>query len=143
MFGAPIYQQIEYNNQIFIILRPPAIFWDPRRFNMSTNNIPYMTRKHFVMLAEELAQDKIYYKSIISYNEKLNRLCSYCANANPKFDKTRFIAFIDNQRSSRSVPFQSQTICLIFIIYMLYKNVKAIIPMVFIVRIIPVNFTGI
>jgi len=64
-------------------------------FNMSTNNIPYMTRKHFVMLAEELAQDKIYYKSIISYNEKLNRLCSYCANANPKFDKTRFIAFID------------------------------------------------
>ena len=54
-----------------------------------------LSRKHFILLAEELAQDKIYYKSIISYNEKLDRLCSYCAKSNHRFDKTKFIAFIN------------------------------------------------
>ena len=52
-------------------------------------------KKHFILLAEELAEDKIYYKSPLSYNEKLDRMTAYCAKSNPRFDKTRFIAFID------------------------------------------------
>ena len=54
-----------------------------------------LSRKDFILLAEELAQSKLYYKSPISYNEQLERLTAYCIKSNPKFDKTRFIAFID------------------------------------------------
>tara|TARA_Y100000310_G_scaffold166487_1_gene166174 strand:- start:212 stop:436 length:225 start_codon:yes stop_codon:yes gene_type:complete len=54
-----------------------------------------LSRKYFILLAEELAQDKIYYKSPLSYNEKLDRMTAYCIKSNPKFNKTRFIAFID------------------------------------------------
>ena len=54
-----------------------------------------LTRKQFILLAEELAQDKIYYKSQLSYNEKLDRMASYCAKSSRRFDKTKFIEFID------------------------------------------------
>jgi len=54
-----------------------------------------LSRKDFILLAEELAQNKLYYKSPISYNEQLERMTAYCIKSNPKFDKTRFIAFID------------------------------------------------
>tara|TARA_R100000750_G_scaffold37189_1_gene23976 strand:+ start:170 stop:394 length:225 start_codon:yes stop_codon:yes gene_type:complete len=54
-----------------------------------------LSRKDFILLAEELAQSKLYYKSPISYNEQLERLTAYCIKSNPRFDKTRFIAFID------------------------------------------------
>ena len=54
-----------------------------------------LSRKDFILLAEELAQSKLYYKSPISYNEQLERLTAYCIKSNPKFDKTRFIAFIN------------------------------------------------
>ena len=53
------------------------------------------SKKDFILLAEELAQSKLYYKSPISYNEQLERLTAYCIKSNPRFDKTRFIAFID------------------------------------------------
>ena len=54
-----------------------------------------LSRKDFILLAEELAQSKLYYKSPISYNEQLERLTAYCIKSNPRFDKTRFIAFIN------------------------------------------------
>ena len=54
-----------------------------------------LSRKDFILLAEELAQSKLYYKSPISYNEQLERLTAYCIKSNPRFDKTKFIAFID------------------------------------------------
>ena len=54
-----------------------------------------LSRKDFILLAGELAQSKLYYKSPISYNEQLERMTAYCIKSNPKFDKTRFIAFID------------------------------------------------
>ena len=54
-----------------------------------------LSRKDFILLAEELAQSKLYYKSPISYNEQVERLTAYCIKSNPRFDKTRFIAFID------------------------------------------------
>ena len=54
-----------------------------------------LSKKDFILLAEELAQSKLYYKSPISYNEQLERLTAYCIKSNPRFDKTRFIAFID------------------------------------------------
>ena len=54
-----------------------------------------LSKKDFILLAEELAQSKLYYKSPISYNEQVERLTAYCIKSNPRFDKTRFIAFID------------------------------------------------
>ena len=54
-----------------------------------------LSRKDFILLAEELAQSKLYFKSPISYNEQLERLTAYCIKSNPRFDKTRFIAFIN------------------------------------------------
>ena len=54
-----------------------------------------LSKKDFILLAEELAQSKLYYKSPISYNEQLERLTAYCIKSNPRFDKTRFIAFIN------------------------------------------------
>ena len=54
-----------------------------------------LSRKGFILLAEELAQSKLYYKSPISYNEQVERLTAYCIKSNPRFDKTKFIAFID------------------------------------------------
>ena len=54
-----------------------------------------LSKKDFILLAEELAQSKLYYKSPISYNEQVERLTAYCIKSNPRFDKTRFIAFIN------------------------------------------------
>jgi len=51
---------------------------------------PYMTRKHFVMLADELAHDKVYYKSPLSYHEKLNRMVAYCQASNANFNLASF-----------------------------------------------------
>ena len=36
-------------------------------------NTPYMTKKHFTVLADELGHDKFYYNSKIAYHEKLTR----------------------------------------------------------------------
>ena len=47
-----------------------------------------LSRKDFILLAEELAQSKLYYKSPISYNEQVERLTAYCIKSNPRFDKT-------------------------------------------------------
>ena len=33
-------------------------------------NTPYMTKKHFTVLADELGHDKFYYNSKIAYHEK-------------------------------------------------------------------------
>ena len=56
---------------------------------------PYMTRKHFIMLAEELAHDRVYYNSPISYHEKLDRMIAYCQASNPKFNLKSFKAKLD------------------------------------------------
>ena len=51
---------------------------------------PYMTRRHFIMLADELAHDKVYYKSPLSYHEKLNRMVAYCQASNANFNLASF-----------------------------------------------------
>ena len=60
------------------------------------NRPPYMTRRHFVMLAEELAHDKLYYTNPLSYHEKLNRMITYCQASNEKFNIKSFKAKIDS-----------------------------------------------
>ena len=56
---------------------------------------PYITQKHFIVLADELAQDKFFYDSLIAYHEKLDRMIKYCQNSNERFDVKKFIARID------------------------------------------------
>jgi len=56
---------------------------------------PYMTRRHFIMLADELAHDKVYYKSPLSYHEKLNRMVAYCQASNADFNLATFRARIN------------------------------------------------
>jgi len=58
-------------------------------------NTPYMTQKHFIVLADELAQDKFFYDSLIAYHEKLDRMIKYCQDANPRFNLELFTARID------------------------------------------------
>ena len=53
-------------------------------------NIPYMTKKHFTVLADELGHDKFYYNSKIAYHEKLTRLTTYCVKTNIRFDIDTF-----------------------------------------------------
>ena len=57
---------------------------------------PYMTRRHFVMLAEELAHDKLYYTNPLSYHEKLSRMIAYCQASNIKFNIKSFKTRIDS-----------------------------------------------
>ena len=38
------------------------------------NKIPYLTKKHLIVLADELAEDKIFYNSMIAWHEKYKRL---------------------------------------------------------------------
>ena len=56
---------------------------------------PYTTKKHFEVLADELAHDKFYYDSLIAYHEKLDRMIKYCQSSNDKFDVKKFTARID------------------------------------------------
>jgi hypothetical protein len=56
---------------------------------------PYMTQRHFEVLADELAHDKFYYDSLIAYHEKLDRMIKYCQESNPKFNVKIFTARID------------------------------------------------
>jgi hypothetical protein len=56
---------------------------------------PYMTQKHFEVLADELANDKFYYDSLIAYHEKLDRMIRYCQDSNPRFNLDVFKARID------------------------------------------------
>ena len=51
---------------------------------------PKLTRQHFTMLADELAHDKVYYKSPLSYHEKLNRMVAYCQASNASFNLASF-----------------------------------------------------
>ena len=64
------------------------------------NRPPYMTRRHFIMLAEELAHDKVYYNSPISYHEKLDRMIAYCQASNKDFNLKSFKAKIDEAYTS-------------------------------------------
>lgn len=59
------------------------------------NTTPYMTQKHFEVLADELAQDKFFYDSLIAYHEKLDRMIKYCQDSNERFDVKKFTARID------------------------------------------------
>ena len=62
---------------------------------MQETKIPYMTRRHFIVLADELGADKFYYSSKIAYHEKLERLISYCQQSNTRFNLDTFKARID------------------------------------------------
>ena len=62
---------------------------------MTTKKPPYMTKKHFVVLAEELAGDKLFYTSAIKFHEKLERMIKYCEESNDRFDLKVFTAHID------------------------------------------------
>ena len=62
---------------------------------MQETKIPYMTRRHFIVLADELGADKFYYSSKIAYHEKLERLISYCQKSNARFNLDTFKARID------------------------------------------------
>ena len=62
--------------------------------------IPYMTKKHFEVLADELAQDKFYYDSSIAYHEKLERMIKYCQASNDAFKVDDFTARIDRNYKS-------------------------------------------
>ena len=62
---------------------------------MPSKNVPYMTKKNFVVLAEELAEDKIYYNSPIKYHEKLERMIKYCEASNEGFNTKNFTAHIN------------------------------------------------
>ena len=59
------------------------------------NKIPYMTRRHFIVLADELGVDKFYYKSEIAYHEKLERMIKYCQLSNSRFNLHTFKDRID------------------------------------------------
>jgi len=63
--------------------------------NLKSVKVPYMTKKHFVVLAEELAGDKLFYTSAIQYHEKLERMIKYCEASNDRFDLKTFTAHID------------------------------------------------
>jgi len=62
---------------------------------MTTKKPPYMTKKHFIVLAEELAGDKLFYNSAIKFHEKLERMIRYCEASNDRFDLETFTAHID------------------------------------------------
>ena len=62
---------------------------------MQETKIPYMTRRHFIVLADELGADKFYYSSKIAYHEKLERLISYCQKSNARFNLDTFKARIN------------------------------------------------
>ena len=76
---------------------------------MQETKIPYMTRRHFIVLADELGADKFYYNSKIAYHEKLERLISYCQQSNTRFNLDTFKTRIDlafnktNAEASRTV----------------------------------------
>ena len=59
------------------------------------DKIPYMTKRHFIVLADELGADKFWYKSEIAYHEKLERLISYCQKSNNGFSLDTFKARIN------------------------------------------------
>ena len=63
--------------------------------NLKSVKVPYMTKKHFVVLAEELAGDKLFYTSAIKYHEKLERMIKYCEASNDMFNLKTFTAHID------------------------------------------------
>jgi len=63
--------------------------------NIKQTKTPYMTKKHFIVLAEELAGDKLFYTSAIKFHEKLERMIRYCEASNDRFDLKVFTAHID------------------------------------------------
>ena len=67
---------------------------------MTTKKTPYMTKKHFIVLAEELAGDKLFYTSAIKFHEKLERMIKYCEASNDRFDLKVFTAHIDKTYKS-------------------------------------------
>jgi len=58
--------------------------------------VPYMTKRHFIVLADELAHNKFYYNSQIAYHEQYARLTEYCQKSNDKFNLITFNKRIDD-----------------------------------------------
>ena len=63
---------------------------------VGSGGVPYMTKKHFIVLADELAHDKFYYDSMIAYHEKYARLTEYCSKANESFNLNDFNKRLNN-----------------------------------------------
>ena len=64
---------------------------------MEQKAIKMLTRKHFIVLADELASDKLFYKSEIEFDEKYNRMTAYCKSINKKFNADRFKSYMLKQ----------------------------------------------
>ena len=52
-----------------------------------------LTRQHFVLLADELAEDKLNYNPL-AYHEKLKRMLNFCKEVNPRFKNKTFLTRI-------------------------------------------------
>ena len=52
-----------------------------------------LTRQHFVLLADELAEDKLNYNPL-AYHEKLKRMLNFCKEINPRFKNKTFLTRI-------------------------------------------------
>ena len=65
-----------------------------------------LSRQHFVLLADELAEDKLYYNPL-SYHEKLKRMLSFCKEINPKFKNKTFLTRITKTHEKlKNEPFR-------------------------------------
>ena len=58
---------------------------------VGSGGVPYMTKKHFIVLADELAHDKFYYDSIIAYQNfyigEKSHFCTWKKRDIPKWYK--------------------------------------------------------
>ena len=52
-----------------------------------------LSRQHFVLLADELAEDKLNYNPL-AYHEKLKRMLNFCKEVNPRFKNKTFLTRI-------------------------------------------------
>ena len=65
-----------------------------------------LTRQHFVLLADELAEDKLNYNPL-AYHEKLKRMLDFCKVVNPKFKPKTFLTRITRTYEKlKSEPFK-------------------------------------
>ena len=76
--------------------------------NLKTPKVPYITKRHFVVLAEELAGDKFYYNSAIKYHEKLERMIKYCEASNEGFYVEVFTAHINKTYEALKIKLKEE-----------------------------------
>ena len=65
-----------------------------------------LSRQHFVLLADELAEDKLNYNPL-AYHEKLKRMLDFCKVVNLKFKPKTFLTRITRTYEKlKSEPFK-------------------------------------